>query len=55
MERTSTSSKRKAEEEQSAPDAKKVKEQRERLCAGCNQAKNNHEFSKGQKKRGAEA
>jgi hypothetical protein len=51
----STSSKRKAEEQSAAPDAKKIKEQPGRLCAGCHQAKDNNEFSKGQKKKGAEA
>jgi hypothetical protein len=49
----STTSKRKAEEER-APDAKKIKEQPERLCAGCNQAKKKDEFYKKQWKRGAE-
>jgi hypothetical protein len=58
MESTSSDhSKRKAAEEQSAaPDAKKIKEQQpERLCAGCHQAKHSNDFSKGQKKKGAEA
>jgi hypothetical protein len=51
---SSSSSKRKAKEQSAAPDAKKIKEQqRERLCAGCHQARSSNEFSKGQKKSGA--
>jgi hypothetical protein len=50
--RGSTSSKRKAQE-QSAPHVKKNKATPEKICASCNQAKSEGEFSEGQRKKAA--